>query len=131
MKTTKRNSILAMTLLASLTLPGLALAEIWKQPPQHNGGGQHRPSERVDYRGHDRGHDHDRHDRDDWRERYEHAYYYRHAPRVVYGAPVVYPAPAYRVYPGVYPGAYTGVPPAVYAPAAVVTPSFGFVINLR
>lgn len=131
MKTANRKSILALTLLASLTLPGLALADNWKHTSQHDRGGQHQQQGHNDFRNHNRGHQYGRNDRDGWHERYEHAYRYQRAPRVVYRTPVVYPAPPYTVYPSVYAGAYTGVPPAVYATGALITPSLGLVINLH
>lgn len=129
MKSTKRNLMIALGLVTSLTLPGLAMAD-----NRDNHSLKYSIQQRQQHRdhGHDgyRGREFARRDDDgrhEWREhnRYRHGFdrddYYRyhewreHAHR--------YYAPRYYSGYGVYPGAYLS---GVY-----VAPSVGFVIDLR
>jgi hypothetical protein len=129
MKSTKRNLMIALGLVTSLTLPGLAMADSWKQQAQrfstqqrqehrdygHDGyreremarrgdDGRHEWRERNRYR-----HGVDRDDYYSYNEWREHAHRY-YAPRHYYGY-------------GVYPGAYVS---GIY-----ISPAPRLVIDLR
>jgi hypothetical protein len=139
MKTTNRKSLLAMALVTSLALPGLALADIWKQPAQNHSGQGHQQQGNHGHGGDNRnsghgGYDHDRNyghgyarrdhdDRHEWREhhRYSHGAPVGHYYAPAYYAPSYY-APSYPIY-SVYPGTAVS---GFYA-----SPSLGLVINLR
>jgi hypothetical protein len=130
MKSAKRNLIIALGLATSLVLPGLAMADSWKQQSQ-----RHSPQQRQENR-HD-GHDHDRYresarrdnyGRHEWREhhrqhRFDSDRYYGYNEGRGHARPYHVPPRYYGYGYGVYPGAYLS---GVYA-----APSVGLVIDLR
>lgn len=131
MKDAKRNLIITLGLAASLVLPGLAMADSWKQS-SFKYQAQQRQQDR--HEGHDRyrGRDFARHDRDDrheWRERHRHQHrfdrdrYYGYNEWREHARPYYVPPRYYGYGYGVYPGAYLS---GVYA-----APSVGLVIDLR
>lgn len=132
MKQTNHKWIITLGLATALALPGMAMADGWKRPPQkfpshqYQQNDQHHRYHRDSHRGRDyaRRGDHRRHewrehhryrhfDRDDYREHEwrEHHHYHRY-----YGRPAYY---GYRVYPGAY---WSGF---------VASPSLGLVIDLH
>lgn len=69
MKHTNRNMFIALGLVASLALPGMALADNWQQPSLKYSAKQHHRAQRHDaHRGHDRNRYHDRYAAHEWRE---------------------------------------------------------------